>query len=636
MRFSPVKSTVSLSISLAALLGISLPGQAWADEFTWKGVSNNWAFGKNWDGGKVPTSADTAVFAGGTKQWAGPASNEKIAIGAIIVRESQDSPAIIQPFKGAVSSLTLQGVQTSLKGKDENLLVANYSSQPLTITNRAKGLALNIDLAATGVVLAEGNVNIGSNIRGEGGIVKRGTGVLHLGDGNSDSTDSPEDDNGNTFLGDFVIEEGTVTSYRSSVEAERKLVASPFGLGTVYFKGGTIRSTSDNSRHYLNNFCLQGDITFGGVGKVNLSRKARGKTVLQGDTTITVDNRETHIGQDITGNYRLTKKGRGHLYLEGNVRIKELYVDEADVRIVGKLTCDTIVVGEKGSISGTGKIECPNIVNPGGDQDSEIVVRPPGKLPVNVYIKRPSTYQPGNPILLLMHGADRRGTAYRKTGGVIAEKLGMLLVCPEFDRTRFDVDAYQHAGIIKTTKENGQEKITAQPREEWTAQYLEPILDAVRRMEGKNLPYYLVGHSAGAQFVSRSAGFLPFKAERIVAVNPGSVLFPTRDQVYPYGFGGLPDEISNDDAIRRYLEAPLTFYCGTADVTTKSLPVDPPAMAQGQTRIERGRNIYAYAKKLAQERGWKFNWRLVEAEGVDHGSLGMWNNPNAKDAILGK
>jgi len=636
MKSSPVKSTLSLSLSLVTLVGLTFGNHGFAADFTWKGVSNNWAYNKNWLGEKTPASTDVAVFDGGTTQWAGPSAGNNISIGAIVVKPGQEAPALIQPFKGAVSTLVINGAPAQLNGKEETLLIANHSRQPLTITNRAKGVALKVELAQTGVILTDGTVNIGSNITGSGGIIKRGTGVLYLGDGNSDSLDTPEDDHGNTFTGDFVIEEGTVTTYRSSAALERKLVGSPFGLGTVYFKGGAIRSTSERPRHFLNSFCLQGDVTFGGTGKINLSRKAGGKTTLLADATIAVDNRETHIAQDITGNYRLTKKGRNNLYLEGKVRIKELYVEEGDVRIFGTLTCDSIVVGEKGSISGPGKIECPSIVNPGGDQDSEFEMQLPGKLPVRVYLKRPSTYQPGNPILVLMHGADRRGTAYRKSGSLIAEKLGMLLVCPEFDRTRFDIDAYQHAGIIKTVKEGGQEKIVPQSREEWTAQYIEPIVDAVRRQEGKNLPYYLVGHSAGAQFVSRSAGFLPFKAERIVAVNPGSVLFPTRDQTYPYGFGGLPEEISSDDAIRRYLEAPLTFYCGTADVGTKALPMDPPAMAQGTTRIERGRNVYAFAKKLAEERGWKFNWRLVEAEGVDHGSVGMWANPNARDAILGK
>jgi len=156
-------------------------------------------------------------------------------------------------------------------------------------------------------------------------------------------------------------------------------------------------------------------------------------------------------------------------------------------------------------------------------------------------------------------------------------------------------------------------------------------------MEGRAaLPYYLVGHSAGGQFLVRLAAFLPGEAVRIVAANPGSHLFPVRVQDFAYGFGGLPPELSSDDVIRRYLAARLTLYLGTGDVLPQpSFDDSPPAMRQGAHRLERGRNCFAAAQALARERGWAFGWRKVETAGIGHEAAFMFAAPEAEKALFG-
>lgn len=44
---------------------------------------------------------------------------------------------------------------------------------------------------------------------------------------------------------------------------------------------------------------------------------------------------------------------------------------------------------------------------------------------------------------------------------------------------------------------------------------------------------------------------------------PPTNLFPTKDQPFGYGFGGLPEALSNDAVLKAYLAAPLTLYLGT-------------------------------------------------------------------------
>jgi pimeloyl-ACP methyl ester carboxylesterase len=246
--------------------------------------------------------------------------------------------------------------------------------------------------------------------------------------------------------------------------------------------------------------------------------------------------------------------------------------------------------------------------------------------PIQVFGYRPAGYSDG-PLLVLFHGAARNAKTYRDGARKLAEKLGMLLVVPEFDRARFDVSAYQEGGVMKKGK--------IQPMERWTFSYLPPLLEQVFEREGRRLPYHLVGHSAGAQFLGRMAALYPNEARRMVLVNPGSLLFPDPGRPYPHGFGGLPEEMRNDGALRRYLASPVTLYLGTGDVGMKDLPTGEGAMKQGPTRIARGRNCHEAAKGLAASRQWDFTWHKVEAEGLEHASGPMWDHPNCRLAILG-
>ncbi|MCW1886562.1 alpha/beta hydrolase [Luteolibacter flavescens] len=247
--------------------------------------------------------------------------------------------------------------------------------------------------------------------------------------------------------------------------------------------------------------------------------------------------------------------------------------------------------------------------------------------PIQVFGHRPAAYS-GGPVLVLFHGASRDARGYRDGARKLADMLGMLLVVPEFDRERFDVEAYQEGGVMKDGK--------VLPPAEWTFSYLQSLLDEVFRREGKKLPYYLAGHSAGAQFLVRMAAFHPTEARRMILVNPGSLVFPTRDQPYPYGFGGLPEAMSSDAAIRRYVESPVVFYLGTGDVTKKRLTTGKEAMKQGATRIERGRNCHESGRVLAGKEAWSFRWELAQAEGLEHASAPMWAHAKCRLAMLGE
>ncbi|MCC7423394.1 MAG: hypothetical protein IT428_24220 [Planctomycetaceae bacterium] len=258
--------------------------------------------------------------------------------------------------------------------------------------------------------------------------------------------------------------------------------------------------------------------------------------------------------------------------------------------------------------------------------DGEFTVTAYGEQ-VQVFTYKPEDYTDG-PILVVCHGVLRNAEEYRTHAKGMADRFHMLVVAPKFAEPAFPKERYQFGGVAV----NGQSK----PKEHWSGSFVPPIIAEVRRREGHpKLAYYCIGHSGGGQFLARLAGFVDNEAKSVVAANAGTHLFPTRDLPYPFGFGGLPEELSSDAVLKRYVAQPLVFFQGTDDLERDEyFDVTPPAEKQGRTRFERGRNVFAAGQQLAKEKGWKFGWRRVEAEGVGHDHEKMFDHPRCRAALL--
>jgi hypothetical protein len=243
-----------------------------------------------------------------------------------------------------------------------------------------------------------------------------------------------------------------------------------------------------------------------------------------------------------------------------------------------------------------------------------------------------STYKPESycdgPLIVVFHGVLRNAEEYRDHARGMGDRFGALIVAPRFPEDQFPFDSYQLGGLVVDGK--------VQPRDKWTWPLVPKIADKLREQEGRpDMPYYLIGHSGGGQFLIRLAAFVSAGAQRIVVANPGTYIFPTRDQDYPLGFGGLPDELASDDALRCYLAQPVTLYLGMEDKERDEyLSKTPEADRQGKMRFERGQNAFRAAQELARSRGWKLNWRLVAVPEVGHDHEAMFDNPLAKDALF--
>ena len=241
------------------------------------------------------------------------------------------------------------------------------------------------------------------------------------------------------------------------------------------------------------------------------------------------------------------------------------------------------------------------------------------------------TYQPAectvSGTLLVFHGLDRNAEAYRDYAIPLGQRLCMLVVAPLFDKARFPTWRYQRGGIVS---DDG----SVQPPQSWTVNLVPRLVSWITRKQGRaDLPYSLIGHSAGAQFLSRVAAYAADGATQTVIANPSTWVRPSLDTAAPYGFKGISDRAWGEAALRRYLAAKITVLLGQEDVGSRNLATSEEAEEQGSTRFERGQNVFREAEAAARRNGWPFNWHLAVVPGVGHSARSIFGSVQALDAL---
>src|SRR3954471_244028 len=129
-----------------------------------------------------------------------------------------------------------------------------------------------------------------------------------------------------------------------------------------------------------------------------------------------------------------------------------------------------------------------------------------GTARLDVFTYKPAGFGAG-PMLMVFHGMLRNAEEYRDHARAMGDRFGMMVVAPRFDREQFGAGKYQQGGLLR----DGQ----VAPRESWTWSLVPKLAERLRALEGRpDMPYYLIGHSAGGQFLVRMTAFVPSDAAR--------------------------------------------------------------------------------------------------------------------------
>jgi poly(3-hydroxybutyrate) depolymerase len=241
----------------------------------------------------------------------------------------------------------------------------------------------------------------------------------------------------------------------------------------------------------------------------------------------------------------------------------------------------------------------------------------PGK-PIPVWYHRAKGFAAGKPVVFVMHGRGRNADDYRDDWIALAEANDFLIAAPEFADEHFPgFWRYNIGNLFNATGERKPESV-------WVPTLIEKIFDVLRERYGVTAEKYdIFGHSAGAHVVHRMALFKSNNRIR-TAISANSGWYTMLDEGFniPYGIAnaGL-DEARLRDAFA----TKLIVLLGTADNDPHHpiLRRTSEAMAQGQHRLERGRNFFKQATAKAAELGSPFAWRLEHAEGVGHDGRDM-------------
>lgn len=267
---------------------------------------------------------------------------------------------------------------------------------------------------------------------------------------------------------------------------------------------------------------------------------------------------------------------------------------------------------------------------------------PLGRRQLKVYYYIPTGGSPSRmPVLFAMHGADRNGLYQVQNWMEVADDRKIIVVSPLLPKEDFSVLEYQYGGISMSDS-----RYLPVPRDRWTYNLIESLFDYVKKYTGNtSATYDLWGHSAGGQFSHRMSLFQRgARIGRVVCSNSGFYTMPDPDGIsdgrtsYGFPYSILDTEVDDED-LKRYFAMDLTVHLGTADTATtkeedSSLPVMAGAMVQGACRYERGVRFYETASRIAAEKGFEFNWKLVEVPGVSHNSRLMIQSGTTGAAAL--
>jgi pimeloyl-ACP methyl ester carboxylesterase len=267
-------------------------------------------------------------------------------------------------------------------------------------------------------------------------------------------------------------------------------------------------------------------------------------------------------------------------------------------------------------------------------------------------------------VLIIIHGRLRNAETYRQSAERAAEQAGQtattLVIAPQF-LNETDVAAHPVADSVLRWQGNdwmaGGLSTAPFPLSSYAA--LDEIVARIgdRRQFPDVKQIVIAGHSGGAQVVQRYALLGHDQPElkeagiqvRYVIANPSTyAYFDERRPVafshagcpgfnrWKYGLADLPAYAEGQTPAQlqeNYATRDIVYLLGQQDIDPNHPALDKSceAKAQGANRLARGRNYFAYLKRLHPQ---GLSQQLIEVPGVGHDGDGMFNSPEGQKVLF--
>jgi len=241
---------------------------------------------------------------------------------------------------------------------------------------------------------------------------------------------------------------------------------------------------------------------------------------------------------------------------------------------------------------------------------------------IRVFYYVPERINQASRTFMALHGLDRAASEFRDVFIPMAERLGKILIVPEFDIDVFpDVYAYNYGNVVSPPPDS-----QFNDKEVWNFSVIDRLFIYTRNVNGiQPNRFDLYGNSAGSQFVLRYVAVTQAPLlQNAISSNSGIYMLPDLALSYPDGMGGVG---LNEADLLRYFSSPLHILLGDADTDTTApdLPRNPEALAQGPHRLARGLWHYEHCKALAQKLGVELAWTVEIVPGAGHISQAIFD-----------
>lgn len=220
----------------------------------------------------------------------------------------------------------------------------------------------------------------------------------------------------------------------------------------------------------------------------------------------------------------------------------------------------------------------------------------------------PASRQARARLLVLVHGISRNVHELVSAFRPLADLHGVALVAPLFDEEGYP--GYQRLGLGA--------RAGGAPRHDLVLRHV--LAEARERADLPEGPFYMFGHSGGAQFTHRYAMAHPHDVARYALGAAGWYTMPDLALKFPKGMKVAAEAGSLVLDLEAFLRIPACVFAGTSDTERNEALRQSTFLdsTEGRTRVERAERWVAAITMAARWRGIDTPFRFQPVSGAGH------------------